>query len=198
MSGPGIELIHAALAERDEVTGHAVAPLTAPEITHRALEGSDPLCVETLDAFCAILGTAAANLAVTQGAFGGVYIGGGIVPRLGEYFDRSPFRARFEDKGRFSNYCKGIPTFVITAEHATFLGVSAILAQQIRRLESSQGSALLGQIQRARSSLSPAEKRVADHVLARPRQAMSDPIAQIALAAAVSQPTVIRFCRSLV
>jgi glucokinase len=197
LSGPGIELIHAALAERAALSGHAGAPLSAPEITRRALDGSDALCVETLDAFCAILGTAAANLAVTQGAFAGIYIGGGIVPRLGTYFDRSPFRARFEDKGRFSDYCKGIPTFVITAEHATFVGVSAILAQQIRGLESSQGSALLGQIQRARGSLSPAEKRVADYVLAHPRSAMNDPIVQIALAADVSQPTVIRFCRSL-
>ncbi|HEY8707716.1 MAG TPA: glucokinase, partial [Burkholderiaceae bacterium] len=197
LSGPGIELIHAALAERAGIIGHEAQPLSAPEITRRALDGSDPLCVETLDAFCAILGTAAANLAVTQGAFGGIYIGGGIVPRLGAYFDRSPFRARFEDKGRFSDYCKGIPTFVITAEHATFVGVSAILAQQIRGLESSQGSALLGQIQRARGSLSPAEKRVADYVLAHPRSVLNDPIAQIALAAAVSQPTVIRFCRSL-
>jgi glucokinase len=197
LSGPGIELIHAALAERAGLNDAAAPPLSAPEITRRALAGSDPLCVETLDAFCAILGTAAANLAVTQGAFGGIYIGGGIVPRLGAYFDRSPFRARFEDKGRFSDYCKGIPTFVITAEHATFVGVSAILSQQIRGLESSQGSALLGQIQRARGSLSPAEKRVADYVLAHPRSALNDPIAQIALAAAVSQPTVIRFCRSL-
>ena len=194
LSGPGIALIHAALADRD---GAPAAALAAPEITRRALDGSDPRCVETLDAFCAILGTAAANLAVTQGAFGGVYIGGGIVPRLGAYFDRSPFRARFEDKGRFSDYCKGIPTFVITAEQATFVGVSAILSQQVRGLATAQGAALLGQIQRTRSSLSPAEKRVADHVLAHPRSVMSDPIAQIALAADVSQPTVIRFCRSL-
>ena len=197
LSGPGIELIHAALAERSGVAGQAAQPLSAPEITGRGLDGNDALCVETLDAFCAILGTAAGNLAVTQGALGGIYIGGGIVPRLGAYFDRSPFRARFEDKGRFSDYCKGIPTFVITAVNATFVGVSAILSQQIRGLESSQGSALLGQIQRALSSLSPAERRVGDYVLARPRSAMNDPIAQIALAADVSQPTVIRFCRSL-
>ena len=197
LSGPGIELIHAALAESAGASGQAPVPLRAPEITRRALDGSDPLCIETLDAFCAILGTAAANLAVTQGALGGIYIGGGIVPRLGDYFDRSPFRARFEDKGRFSGYCKGIPTFVITAENATFVGASAILSQQLRGLESSQGSALLGQIQRALGSLSPAEKRVADYVLAHPRSAMNDPIAQIALAVEVSQPTVIRFCRSL-
>jgi glucokinase len=197
LSGPGIQLIHAALAERAGATGPGAAALAAPEITRRALEGSDPLCVEALDAFCAILGTAAANLAVTQGAFGGIYIGGGIVPRLGHHFDRSPFRARFEDKGRFSDYCRGIPTFVITAEHATFVGVSAILSQQIRGLEPSQGSALLAKIRRARDSLSPAEKRVADYVLAHPRSTMNDPIARIALAAEVSQPTVIRFCRSL-
>ncbi len=197
LSGPGIELIHAALAESAGATKWATAPLRAPEITRRALEGSDPLCIETIDTFCAILGTAAANLAVTQGAFGGIYIGGGIVPRLGEYFDRSPFRARFEDKGRFSDYCKGIPTFVITAEHATLVGASTILSQQIRGLESSQSPTLLNQIQRSLTSLSPAERRVADYVLAHPRSAMNDPIAQIALASEVSQPTVIRFCRSL-
>jgi len=194
LSGPGIALIYEALADH---AGEKVSPLEAPEITRRGLAGTDPLCVQTLDAFCAILGTAAANLAVTQGAFGGIYVGGGIVPRLGDYFDRSPFRARFEDKGRFSDYCKGIPTFVITAEHATFLGASAILAQQIRGLQASQGSALMGQIQRGRAGLSPAERRVADYVLAHPRSVMNDPIAQIAQAAQVSQPTVIRFCRTL-
>jgi hypothetical protein len=67
-----------------------------------------------------MLGTAAANLAVTLGALGGIYIGGGIVPRLGTWFDRSRFRSRFEDKGRFSRYVAGIPTYVITAENATF------------------------------------------------------------------------------
>jgi glucokinase len=201
-SGPGLELIHAALSERDleRDSGHAGRPydaLSAPEITRRALDASDPACIETLHAFCAILGTTASNLAVTLGALGGVYIGGGIVPRLGEWFDRSPFRARFEDKGRFSDYVKAIPTFVVTAEHATFMGASAILAAQLRSLLADQGSALLTQIQRARDSLSPAEKRVADHVLAHPRSALSDPIAEIARAAQVSQPTVIRFCRTL-
>jgi glucokinase len=194
LSGPGLELIHQALRDR---AGLAAQALAAPEITRRALEGSDAVCAESLQAFCAMLGTAAANLAVTLGAFGGVYIGGGIVPRLGDYFDRSPFRARFEDKGRFSNYLQGIPTYVVTAEQATFVGVSAILAAQLRTRDADHGSAILGQIQRTRDSLSPAERRVADHMLAHPRSALSDPIAEIARAAQVSQPTVIRFCRSL-
>jgi glucokinase len=191
VSGPGLALIHEALA------GPGAVPLAAPEITRRALDGSDAACVQTLEAFCAMLGTAAANLAVTLGAFGGIWIGGGIVPRLGGFFDRSGFRARFEDKGRFSDYLRAIPTYVITAEQATFVGASAILAAQLRTLRRDQSSAILSQIQRARASLSPAERRVADHVLAHPRQALQDPIAEIARAAQVSQPTVIRFCRTL-
>jgi hypothetical protein len=57
------------------------------------------MCAEALSLFCAFLGTTAGNLALTLGAHGGVYIGGGIVPRLGDWFARSPFRARFESKG---------------------------------------------------------------------------------------------------
>ncbi|TDP72316.1 glucokinase [Roseateles toxinivorans] len=194
VSGPGLELMYRALAEHGGVAGE---DLHAPEITRRALDGTDPVCVDTLDVFCALLGTAAANLAVTLGALGGIYIGGGIVPRLGEYFDRSPFRARFEDKGRFSQYVAAIPTYVITAEHATFSGASAILDAQLRALKTEPGSAILGQIRRARAELSPAELRVAEHVLAHARSVLNDPIAEIARAAQVSQPTVIRFCRSL-
>jgi len=195
LSGPGLELIYRALAERAGV--RAAAGLSAPEITRRALAHSDTVCADALDAFCAMLGTAAANLAVTLGALGGIYIGGGIVPRLGTYFDRSPFRQRFEDKGRFSAYLAQIPTWVVTAADATFHGVSAILAAQLRNLSGAAASAILGQIQRARPNLSPAERRVADHVLAHPRSVLNDPVAEIARAALVSQPTVIRFCRSL-
>ncbi|MBL8353031.1 MAG: glucokinase [Burkholderiaceae bacterium] len=196
LSGPGLELIHAALAADRRPPANADKAPGAPEITRRALDGSDALCREALDAFCGILGTAASNLAVTLGAFGGIYIGGSIVPRLGEYFDRSPFRARFEDKGRFSGYLQEIPTFVVTAEHATFVGASAILAQQLRS-GAGEASFILAQIQRAREALSRAEAQVADHVLAHPRTVLNDPIAEIARAAGVSQPTVIRFCRSL-
>lgn len=195
LSGPGLELIYRALAERAGV--RAAEGLTAPEITRRALAGADAVCGATLEAFCAMLGTAAANLAVTLGALGGIYIGGGIVPRLGEYFDRSPFRARFEDKGRFSAYLAQIPTWVVTADDATFRGVSAILGAQLRNLHGASAAAILAQIQRARDGLSPAERRVADHVLTHPRSVLNDPVAEIARAAQVSQPTVIRFCRSL-
>ena len=194
LSGPGLALMHRALATQ---AGLAPEDLDAPEITRRALDGSCAVCVDTIEVFCAMLGTAAANLAVTLGAKGGIYIGGGIVPRLGAYFDRSPFRARFEDKGRFSHYLAAIPTFVITATDATLIGASAILDSQLKALASSPSSAILGQIRRACAELSPAELRVAEHVLAHPRAALNQPIVDIAKAAQVSQPTVIRFCRSL-
>jgi glucokinase len=194
LSGPGLELIHRALRSHAGLSAQA---LPAPEIARRALAGHDSECVQALDAFCAVLGTAAANLAVTLGAFGGIYIGGGIVPRLGTWLDRSPFRTRFEDKGRFTEYLQGIPTYVVTAEQATFFGASTILAAQLRSRQVDSGSAILGRIERAREGLSPAERRVADHVLGHPRAVLSGPIAEIARAAQVSQPTVIRFCRSL-
>lgn len=194
LSGPGLELTYLALAELNK---QAVKPLSAPDITRLALETKDVLCVQTLEVFCNILGTAASNLAVTLGATGGIYIGGSIVPRLGAFFDQSGFRKRFEQKGRFSPYVGNIPTFVITAPEATFLGASAILDTQLRAMSNSPGSAILTQIRRSRADLSPAEQRVADLVLSKPRSVLSDPIHDIALAAQVSQPTVIRFCRSV-
>lgn len=128
VSGPGIEVIYQAL--NTHIRGDKKGLSTA-EIVERALNG-DPLCIDVLDCFCGMLGTAAGNLALTLGASGGIYIGGGVVPRLGEYFDRSTFRHRFEGKGRFTTYLRGIPTFVITERYPAFLGVSAILESYLR------------------------------------------------------------------
>ena len=194
LSGHGLELIHAALAE---AAGQGGTVLQAPMITQHALRRTDAICEQALNAFCAILGTAAANLAVTLGAFGGIYIGGGIVPRLGGWFHTSPFRQRFEDKGRFSEYVRQIPTYVIQAPDATFRGASSILDAHLQALGVEDAQSVLTQIRRGLDDLSRAERKVADRVLAQPRQVLNAPIAEIAKAADVSQPTVIRFCRSL-
>jgi glucokinase len=127
LSGSGIELIYRALAN---LRGGAVEALDAPEITRRGLGGTCALCDEAIEVFCGMLGTIAGNLAITLGAQGGVYIGGGIVPRLGERFAASCFRARFERKGRFVGYLAQVPTYVITADYPAFVGVSAILADR--------------------------------------------------------------------
>jgi glucokinase len=99
-----------------EAEGVAVQGIDTPaDVTEAALAAAQPQAVAALEVFCALLGVVAGNLALTLGARGGVYIGGGIVPRLGPAFDASPFRARFEAKGRFAAYLRGIPVWVITA-----------------------------------------------------------------------------------
>ena len=128
LSGAGLELIYRALADR---AGRREERLSAPEISRRALAGECALCDQVLETFCGMLGAAAGNLALSLGAQGGVYIGGGIVPRLGERFDRSCFRSRFEQKGRFAAYLAKIPTYVITADYPAFIGVSAVLAEKL-------------------------------------------------------------------
>jgi glucokinase len=142
-----------------------------------------------------MLGGAAANLAVTLGAFGGIFIGGGIVPRIAQWFATSPFRARFEAKGRFSNYLAQIPTYVIMTPNPALHGVSSILSEHLRNR--SGANTLMERVQHLQGELSPAEQRVATLVIEHPRKVLSEPIAEIAKLADVSQPTVIRFCRSL-
>lgn len=125
--GQGLMDIRAALIECDSIAADRTE-ITAAQITQRALANADALCVEALELFCAFLGIAAGNLALTLGAKGGVYIGGGIVPRLGTWFDASPFRERFDAKGRFRNYLSSIPVYVIDApESPAFLGLASAL-----------------------------------------------------------------------
>ncbi len=192
ISGPGMEIIHRALAARNGVDAPA---RDSAAIIAAALDDKDPLCLEVLECFCGMLGGAAANLAVTLGAFGGIFIGGGIVPRLGEWFKTSPFRARFEAKGRFSGYIADIPTYVISTPHVAFDGVANILSEHLRGR--SGDNTLMDRIRQLQPELTPAEQRVASLVLEQPRLVLNEPIAGIAKLADVSQPTVIRFCRSL-
>lgn len=125
--GQGLLNILRALAELDGAPA-AADITTSADVTERALAGRDARCVEALALFCAYLGIAAGNLALTLGARGGIYIGGGIVPRLGQWFATSPFRARFEAKGRFSEYLAAIPVYVIqTARSPAFLGAAIAL-----------------------------------------------------------------------
>ncbi len=196
ISGPGMEIIYRALAERNKVEAQGGAPArNAAEIVSCALEQNDPLCLEVLECFAGMLGGAAANLAVTLGAFGGIFIGGGIVPRVAQWFATSPFRARFEAKGRFSDYLAQIPTYVIMTPNPALYGVASILSEHLRGRTGA--NTLMERVQHLQHELSPAEQRVATLVLEHPRKVLSEPIAEIAKLADVSQPTVIRFCRSL-
>lgn len=133
LSGPGIVNLHEAVCAVDP--RGARAALTAEEITRRGLAGESPECVETLVLFCAFLGSVAGNLALTLGAAGGVYIGGGIVPKLGAFFAASPFRERFVAKGRYDEYLAPIPTYVIRAARPAFIGLAAAFDEPGPRLE---------------------------------------------------------------
>jgi glucokinase len=125
LSGPGLVNLYNTLAEIDGVPSLGY---TAAQITDLAMRDEDPVCAETTTMFCAMLGTMAGNLALTLGARGGVFIGGGIVPRLGRFFVDSPFRARFQAMGRFEPYLAAIPTHVVTHQLPAFLGCAAVLA----------------------------------------------------------------------
>ncbi len=114
------------LCQADGVAAEAI--LDAAGVTEAALNAHHAQAVEALTMFCAVLGTVAGNLALSLGAHGGVYVGGGIVPRLGAWFDSSPFRERFEAKGRFKPYLAGIPVWVITsAQSPALLGAARSL-----------------------------------------------------------------------
>ena len=129
VSGPGLTLIHEALSA---IRGAGSEVLSPALVLERGLAG-EPLCRETLDVFCGMLGTMAANLAVTLNARGGIYIVGGVVPRLGGWFADSPFRARFEHKGRFSSFTAQIPCFVIHAPTPALSGAATMLARHLGR-----------------------------------------------------------------
>lgn len=126
VSGPGLVNLYRAVSE---LAGSSPEHLVPAEVTERARQGTCDHCQEARGIFCAVLGTVAGNLALTLGARGGVYIGGGIVPRLESDFDGSAFRDRFEDKGRYRDYLAQVPTYVITAEHPALLGLARISHQ---------------------------------------------------------------------
>lgn len=125
LSGPGLVNLYNALAALDGVPSRGLGPA---EITDSAVASADPLAAEATRLFCAMLGTVAGNLALTLGARGGVYLAGGIVPKLGRRFLESPFRERFEAKGRMRGYVSAIPAYVITHPFPAFLGCAALLS----------------------------------------------------------------------
>jgi glucokinase len=125
LSGPGLVNLYNTLAEID---GVPAASFTSAQITDPSIGEREPRCREAVDMFCAMLGTIAGNLALTLGALGGIYIAGGIVPKLGRVFAASSFRERFEDKGRLRPYLA--PTYVVTHPFPAFLGLARLLGHQ--------------------------------------------------------------------
>ena len=126
LSGQGLVDLYLALRQMQKQQPVDVAG--AAEITAWALQNKDPLALQSIDMFAGFLGSVTGDLALTLGARGGVYLGGGIVPRWLGWFETSQFRERFEAKGRFKAYLKDIPVWVINAvESPALLGAARSL-----------------------------------------------------------------------
>jgi glucokinase len=129
LCGDGLVRLYEAMCD---VWGGAPEPLTASQISQRGVAADDPVCHQTLEAFFALLGAAAGNLALTVYARGGVYLGGGIVPRLVDFARESPLRRRFDERGRMSELARHIPLYVILDEQPALIGALEFLRDAAR------------------------------------------------------------------
>lgn len=125
LSGDGLVNLHEA------VTGLGGEPPHAdhPEIVTAHAESGCAACGRTIELFLSMLGGFAGNLALILEARGGVFIAGGIVPRLAGRLESSPFRARFESKGRHSDRMRRVPTYLIRKQDVAFDGLISLAEQ---------------------------------------------------------------------
>jgi glucokinase len=131
LSGPGIERLYVAVAR----SGRAVdRSLSAPEIVDRAAARSDPAAAEAVDLFCSYLGRFAGSMALVFLPRGGVYVGGGIAPRLAEQLESGGFRKAFEDKHPFTAFVASIGTSLITHPEPALLGLTRLVTDPSRYL----------------------------------------------------------------
>ena len=124
LSGQGLENLYRAIAALD---GAAAPARDATAITQEGVAGTCPVSRVALDMFCAMLGTFAGNAALSLGARGGVFIAGGIAPRILDYLLKSELRARFDAKGRLRAYMEAIPLNVIVHPDYAFIGLKALV-----------------------------------------------------------------------
>jgi glucokinase len=129
LSGSGLQNLYAAMCA---LWGMRPGDMSPADITAQGQEMADPVCHQTLETFCALLGAAAGNLAVTVAATGGVYIGGGIVTRMLEFVRSSPLRRRFEERGAMTEFVKPIPLLVITEPQPGLLGAARCLQRMVQ------------------------------------------------------------------
>jgi|TARA_B110000503_G_scaffold85816_1_gene130680 glucokinase len=125
LSGPGLANLYWA----NTVLDGNERELPAAAVTAGAKAG-DQYCLSAVHDFYNILAAYTGDVALMMGATSGVYLSGGILPRIPEFLDKDRFRQRFEDKGRFSSFNAGIPLAIIRAEHPGLKGC----AQALRRM----------------------------------------------------------------
>lgn len=124
LSGDGLVALYQAIVD---IEGQPAVFNSAAQITAGGLAGDNPYARQTLSLFCQILGATAGDMVLTQGARGGVYLCGGILPRIKPFFLQSDFLARFAAKGRFSDYLSNVPVWLCDAEYPGLLGAAVAL-----------------------------------------------------------------------
>lgn len=125
LSGPGLQNLYAAMCE---IWGMRPAVLTPAQISAQGCDMSDAVCHQTLETFCAWLGAAAGNLALTVTAVGGVYIGGGVIGHMLDFVRASALRRRFEERGAMTDMIQRVPLLLITEADPGLLGAAHCLA----------------------------------------------------------------------
>ena len=126
--GPGLVNIHRALSE---IAGEDPGPMQPADVTAGAQAG-DPRCMRAVDVFCAVFGAIAGDLVLTLGAWDGVFLTGGVVPRMLDALRHSGFRQRFEHKGRFSPAMARVPSMAVMHPNPGLLGAAAIARREAR------------------------------------------------------------------
>lgn len=135
LSGAGLVHIYrflvasSAAPEQATVRAEMAKEDPAAVISRHGLAKTDRLADRALDLFCEVLGAQAGNLALTVVATGGVYLAGGIAPRIVERLESGPFLAAFRDKGRMSELLARVPVHVIVNPNVGLLGAAAVAAR---------------------------------------------------------------------
>jgi len=129
LSGPGLVNLHAALAR---LRGETVEAATDAAAIAKAAEDGDKTAHETVERFCMIYGSVAGDFALAYGATGGVFLAGGIAPKMRRHLESGGFRARFEAKGRLSHFVKGVPTTLVLRDDAALLGAAQVALRILR------------------------------------------------------------------
>jgi glucokinase len=128
LSGQGLYDLYGILCELNQ----AEAVCANEKAVMEAGNGGDAMAAATLDRFCAILGSVAGDFVLSFGARGGAFISGGIAPRMADRLAGGEFRARFEAKGRLTEFVKDIPTALVLHPYPAIIGAARELEQMER------------------------------------------------------------------
>lgn len=132
LSGRGLVSIYRALAK---LAGIEAQNFTPADVSTKGLDNADSLCRDALETFCSILGSVAGDKALSLGAKGGVFLGGGIIPKIAQFLPQSQFIARYKHKGPMVDYVSSIPVSMILNDTAALVGTAAWLVNKTPALQ---------------------------------------------------------------